>query len=324
MKVSLLIIVLSLSIFTGMALADSAVPQTEETQGFLTSTIMQAVGTATETDSLSWQITNDGVNDFFGGLNPPLFAYDAAIYSLAYSEDTIADQGLVTYAKEGSVDTQGQALGQWNLDMEKVVEFVGLDTGRMISAEEQTLDGAGTPFFTPETFICPFAAEQTLLLPAFCNIVQEGSSVDLTIGSLSTLADTRFVTPLASHAGLDLIELPGWDLPVSDNGVESDYQVKLTGFGDIPAMGSADAYINVHVQEGRGLGFVFDGAGLGNELEQNGFHFFDPKAEDLTYSEDSTASGEITLFQKSMSYNSKLTGGAGSEGLIAIPLRGPF
>jgi hypothetical protein len=322
MKFTILIIAFTLCLCTGIALADSGVPQTEETQGFVTSTIMQAVGTATETDSLAWRITNDGVNDFFGGLNPPLFFYDTAIYSMAYSEDTIADQGLVTYTKQGLVDTQGKVPDQSNVDMQKVVEFVGLDTGRMVSAEEQVLDGAGTPFFTFETFICPFAATQAPLLPAFCNIVQEGSSVDLTLGSLTTLADTRFVTALAP--GNELIQSPGWDLPVSDNGVESNYQVKLTGFGDIPAMGSADAYINVHVQEGRGVLFAFDGAGDGF-LQANGHIFVDPKAEDLTYSEDSTASGEITLFQKAMSYNSKLTGGPSPQGfLIAVPMRGPL
>jgi hypothetical protein len=314
MKFTILIIAFALCLCTGIALADSAVPQTPETQGFVTSTIMQAVGTATETDSLAWRITNDGVNDFFGGLNPPLFAYDATIYSMTYTEDTIADQGLVTYTKQGFLDTQGKVPDQSNVNMEKVVEFVGLDTGRMVSAEEQVLDGAGTPFFTEDTFICPFASEQAPLLPAFCNIAQEGSSVDLTLGSLSTSADTRFVTALAPDSFIT--NLPGWDLPVSDNGVES------MNVGE--AMGSADAYINVHVQEGRGVLYVIDGTGDG--LGQEDDHIFvDPKAEDLTYSEDSTASGHITLFQKTMSYNSKLTGGPSPEILrIAVPLRGPF
>jgi hypothetical protein len=305
-------VTLALFMLTGIALADSAVPQTEETQGFVTSTIMQAVGTATETDSLVWQITNNGV---IGGLTdiPPLFPESTAVYSMAYSEDTIADQGLVTYTKQGLVDTQGKVPDQSNVDMEKVVEFVGLNTGRMVSAEEQVLDGAGTPFFTSDTFICPFASEQATLLPAFCNIVQEGSSVDLTLGSLSTIADTRFVTGIA-HVGN---QAPGWDSPILDNGVEANYQIKLTGFPDFPAMnvgeamGSADAYINVHAQEGRGF-FVVDGAAPLNL----GFRTsIDPKAEDLTYSEDSTASGHITLFQKTMSYNSKFTG----AGIILTP-----
>jgi hypothetical protein len=44
--------------------------------------------------------------------------------------------------------------------------------------------------------------------------------------------------------------------------------------------------MNVHVQEARSR---------------------DLKAEDLVYSETTTASGDITLFQKVMSYNSKIT-----------------
>ena len=313
MKFKIIIAVtLALFMLTGIAIADSAVPQTEETQGFVTTTIMQAVGTATETDSLAWQITNNG---FTGGLTdiPPLFPEITAVYSMAYTEDTVADQGLVTYTKQGFVDTQGKVPDQSNVNMEKVVEFVGLDTGRMVSAEEQVLDGAGTPFFSEDIFICPFASTEDTLLPAFCNIVREGSSVDLTLGSLSTLADTRFVTAIA-HVGN---QAPGWDRPISDNGVESDYQVRLTGFPDFPAMnvgeamGSADAYINVHVQEGRGF-FEVDGAA---PLTLNYLLSVDPRAEDLTYSEDSTASGHITLFQKTMSYNSKLTG----PGIILIP-----
>ena len=305
MKCNLILTIIAMCLFTGIALADSGVPQTPETQGFLTSTSMQAVGTATETDMLSWQITNNGV---IGGLTdiPPLFPEVTAVYSMAYSEDTLADQGQVIYAKEGFVDTQGMVEGQSNVKMEKVVEFVGLDTGRMVSAEEQTLDGAGTPFDTQELFICPFAMPETLRLPSFCNIVQEGSAVDLTTGSLTTLTDTRFVTAIASVPQ----QTPGWDRPISDNGVEADYRIGLTGFGDVPAMGSADAYINVHVQEGRGLARVANIAD-GFQLENN--YLSDPKANDLIYSEDSTASGEITLFQKSMSYTSKLTGGPGVD-----------
>jgi hypothetical protein len=300
MKFKIIIAVtLALFMLTGIAIADSAVPQTEETQGFVTSTAMQAVGTATETDNLVWQITNDGV---FNGLTdiPPLYYNAASVYSTAYTENTIADQGLVTYTKQGAVDTQGKVEGQWNVDMEKVVEFIGTDTGRMVSSEEQVLDGAGTLSLTRATFICPFARTESPLVPAFCNIVQEGSSVDLTLGSLSTSAQERYVTAIAART---TGQPPGFDLPVSDNGVEANYQVKLTGFGDIPAMGSADAYINVHAQEGRGRIVLVTGLGDGP--------FVDPKAEDLVYSEDTTAAGDITLFQKVMSYNSKLSGGGG-------------
>jgi hypothetical protein len=109
-----------------------------------------------------------------------------------------------------------------------------------------------------------------------------GSDVDLTIGSLATVTGEHFL---------------GYS---ADPGVSMDYSVKLTGFGDIPAMGSADAYINVHVQEARGFEEIFNVLGQDRNT--------DPKAEDLMYSETSTASGDITLFQKVMGYNSKVSG----------------
>jgi hypothetical protein len=69
-----------------------------------------------------------------------------------------------------------------------------------------------------------------------------------------------------------------------DPGVAVDYNIKMTGFGDIPAMGSATAYIDAHIQEAR----TGDGG----------------KSEDVAYSESSTASGDISLFQKAIAYQS--------------------
>ena len=73
-----------------------------------------------------------------------------------------------------------------------------------------------------------------------------------------------------------------------------NYNIRLTGFGDIPATGSANAYMNVHIQEGGAAPLFVDG--------------HQQKAEDLVYSEYSTATGDITLFDKVMNYNSKITG----------------
>jgi hypothetical protein len=284
MKITIIFILICLLALNAYVLADPGVPQTAESQGFVISTNMQALGTVTETDSLAWRIKNDDFPDKYGGLDNPLFLIDAAEYSMTYSENTVADQGLVTYTKQGLVDTQAMVEPQSNVEMDKVVEFIGLDTGRMVSAEEQVLDGAGTAIPTEWVFVCPFASGSHSVLPTFCNIVQEGSSVDLTLGSLATRADNRFVTALQASP-------TGWDDPVSDQGVASGYRVTLTGIGDVSALGSANAYLNIHLQEARGINVT-------NES----------KSEDLVYSEDTTASGEISLFSKAMSYTSKLTG----------------
>ena len=94
--------------------------------------------------------------------------------------------------------------------------------------------------------ICPFASGLNTYNPAFCNIVQEGSSVDLTLGSLTTSTAQRYIM-IKGQSDFDI------DYPVSDPGVESDYSIRLTGFGDVPAIGSPEAYINVHDQESRGI-----------------------------------------------------------------------
>ncbi|MBP1929013.1 hypothetical protein J2741_001560 [Methanolinea mesophila] len=269
-------------------MADTGVPQVPETQGFSTSTTMSAIGTVTETDSVVNIIANCGHETLPYPLG--LLVRDHAEYTSTYTESTIADQGLVTYAKSMTTDTAGVPTPNlFNVETDKVVEFIGSDTGRMTSDENTVLDGAGISFLDSEILICPFASGTNNVNPAFCNIVQEGSSVDLTLGSLTTGTQQRYIMKKASGDGDP-------DLPVSDPGVESDYSIKLTGFGDIPAMGSAEASIDVHAQEGR----------IHLSFPVPGIH--DPKAEDLVYSETTTASGDISLFQKVMSYNSKITG----------------
>ncbi len=288
----ILILVLCLA---AVAMADTGVPQVPETQGFTTATTIATFGTATETDSIVSQILSNIYRNPEGlPIDPPLDLDSTAVYTSSYTENTIADQGLVTYAKTLNTDTAGMAAeNQFNVKAEKIVEFIGSDTGRMISDESNLVDGVGTVFHTEYIMLCPFADRMFEYNPSFCNIVEEGSSVDLTIGSLSTATEERHI--MESENFLDH---PGFDLPVSTPGVEVNYNIRLTGFGDIPAAGTANAYMNVHIQEG----------GAGPLWLLNNGHSTLYKAEDLVYSESSTATGDITLFDKAMNYNSKITG----------------
>jgi hypothetical protein len=283
---------------TGSALADIGVPQVEETQGFDTSTLMQLIGTATETDSIVTTI-DDGYTAYWPPA-PPLGGY-GFIYSSAYSEHTIADQGLVSLAKTIAYDTAGMAAeNQYNLVTDTLTEFIGSETGRITSQESLLLDGTGTGTDASNALLCPFAtqSEDDAIAP-LCNIVEEGSSVDLTIGSRSSQSSERFImlaVPEPTYYGM------AWPYPLADPGVEANYNVKLTGFGDVAAVGSASAYVNAHVQEGR----TFLQRGTGNLYDDYQY----PKAEDVAYSELTTATGEITLFQKTMNYKSQFTGPA--------------
>jgi hypothetical protein len=307
-KKFVILAVISFALCTGVAMADTGCPQVPETQGFVTSTAMSAIGTVTETDRIVNIIANYAgpAGEYYPDathLPYPLFYAINTEYTSTYSEDTIADQGLVTYTKQTAADTAGMSTSNlYNVQTDKVVEFIGSETGRMVSDEHSVLDGAGSLFLDEGIMICPFAAGEYGINPAFCNIVREGSNLDLTLGALATTTEQRYIMKSAGFytegggQGKEEI-IYDYELPVSDPGVESNYQITLTGFGDVPAAGSAEAFIDVHIQEAKGIII---------------FYSTDPttmnqKGEDLTYSETTTANGDITLFQKVMGYTSRIT-----------------
>jgi hypothetical protein len=225
---------------------------------------------------------------------PPLAFEIHEYYVNAYSENTIADQGLVAYTKSITADTGGMAAtNQYNLVSDKVVEFTGSELGRMTSDESNLLDGTGTGVMGEydgySSYTCPFlGSENTTFTPEFCNVIEEGSSVDISTGSLSTQVEERHIMPSEADIWLIFESTDGengvWEgnIPVSDPGTEANYKITLTGIGQIPASGSADAFVDVHLQEGRANPW------LGNVT----------KALDLVYSESSNAVGDITLFSQ--------------------------
>jgi hypothetical protein len=92
-------------------------PQSRRTQGFVTSIAMQVFGTATETDGIAVDM-NDGYTIRFPPA-PPL-PRTSVIYTSSYSENTLADQGLITYQKSAGFDTAGMATpNQYNLVTER-------------------------------------------------------------------------------------------------------------------------------------------------------------------------------------------------------------
>ena len=61
----------------------------------------------TENDNLVWLMTNDGYHGLQG--IPPLFGDLASIYSMSYTENTIADQGTGDLYKPGVRGYQGES-----------------------------------------------------------------------------------------------------------------------------------------------------------------------------------------------------------------------
>jgi len=188
-----------------------------------------------------------------------------------YGEDTHATGGTSAYYKIFNLDTANKPRGQYNLDSTRIFSFDGIGdgngTGRAISNENVGIDTMGMPMNASEVSINPFAGNT--VIPAFHNTVNAGSSFDLAQGSLATQAQTRTVTPDA-------------DIPVALN-----YRVSLIGLDDGPAVGSAGTFTNGHLEEGRDT--------------------TTSKAQDIMFSQSSTARGLIYTFEKDTSYESGIS-----------------
>jgi hypothetical protein len=282
-------------VFSGFALAAKPVNQTPETQGISTSTSISAQGTVTESESISWTIVNNGPIN-----SPPLGALqvvtpkptqnpeqppggqaqitESAItdltgiaevqYSTGYNQNVMAVSGLTTYVKSSNVDTANKIADASNVKVATNVQFIAVDTGRMTFSEDILLDGAGEESETSSAMLCPFGPSSSEFIPDFCNIVQMGGSMDVTLVSAETAASDRFVAATA-----DVPNVVTYSIAAKGMTVDST---------NVPAMGTVSAFMKTHIMEARGDS--------------------DDKSEDLTYAETSTASGLINSFSKSMSF----------------------
>ncbi len=249
----------------GVTVADRPVNQTPETQGIKVSTSIDCIGTVTSTSSMAWTVSS-------GGTGLPLGEEEVRA-TTGYNEDTMAVNGHTVYTKDFGVDTANRIADQNNVQSTRLITFEqvqGMMNGRMTSSEDIMIDTVGNPTSTAGAMLCPFGPSESDMFPAFCNIVQSGSKVDLTSGSVATQASSRTVAATA-------------DIPVT-----LAYHIAVQGIatqnGTIPAQGSAEAFLKLHVMEGRG-----------GSLD---------KSEDFIYKETSSASGLLNSFDKAMQYNS--------------------
>jgi hypothetical protein len=206
-----------------------------------------------------------------GGIHTGTLDPGQVQYTTAYDANIVAQAGHTVFTKSMNIDTRNKVISQSNLNAKTGLTFAATaDGGNVVGSENIMLDGAGMNTTASDRMLCPFASEPIDQIPAYCNIVQAGSKFDLTIGSVTTNANDRFVGSDATNP-----VVLNYDINVKPYG---------TTQGQIPAMGSAMAYIKAHIQEAR----------------VNGTQ----KAEDLVYNEQSSAQGTITSFNKVMAYQS--------------------
>jgi hypothetical protein len=258
----------------GAAFADRNIPAVPEIQGISTSTSIQAQGTVTETDSLAWttaaNMTPGMGNQMAVAIGAPLT--DSKVqYTTGYNAAYSGISGQTTFVKSMAIGTGAKIADQSNVAAHTDIQFIAIDTGRATNSEDILLDGVANSTNTADAILCPFATATSAVIPPYCNIVQAGSSFDSTLTSTVTNANDRFV-------GTDST------FPVTLNYNVASKGITLSDGTSSPMIGSAAAYVKVHVQEARNTSTT--------------------KSEDLVYSETSTASGLINSFSKSVAYQS--------------------
>ncbi len=252
----------------GVVFADQVVPGLPSDQGLSIQTVRIADGLVMEQSSLALQISNQSLptNSSSPMLNP-----GQILYTTAYDQSITAQGGITTLVKDLTINTKNTVAGQSNIKADTSVSFIATaDGGNLVGEENLLLDGAGNPTNASDRMICPFAAGDGNVIPAYCNIIQAGSKFDLTVGSVTTGANDRFIGTDATNP-----VVLNYDINVKPYG---------TSQGQIPAIGSAMAYVKAHIQEGRNWNIT--------------------KNEDLTYSETSSAQGTISAFNKVIAYQS--------------------
>ncbi len=295
---------------TGVGFADIPVHADPGLVGLSTTTSIDTQGITTTSTAVDLQLGSNTLNDpplenggilseWWAGPDAPLiigYTVDPIIvefmgpappgelqYTTGYHEEMTAVSGNLSYQKTTSISTTNKTADENNIATDRLVTFTGGNGGRMTTSESILVDGTGAQTVSANQALCPFAGETEPFFPPFCNIVTSGSSGDLSSGSLSTSTNARFITTSVA-------------VPVSENYLISAKGVTgLGGYTD--AGGTISAFIKVHLQEG-------------TEQEVPRWYNTDPlgfypvKAEDLSYSETSTASGSFGGFTKSIQYQS--------------------
>jgi len=289
--VAVAIVAIAMLAFVGSVVADIPVNATPETKGITVTTNINAQGTVTASDSLTWQQSSDALNapPLLGAqINPANSAAAAGAgevqYTAGYTENTLAVQGVTSYTKTTAIDTANKIADKNNIAANKIVTFIAAnEQGRMTSSEDILVDGAGNTTTSGDKILCPFGNQPSGFFPPFCNIVMSGSKVDVSLASVSTSASERFVAATA-------------DVPVAQA-----YSISLKGVtsseGTADAIGSASAFMNAHLQDGRLVPRTADDAGAITGWAA-------VKSEDVSYSNSVSASGIIKAFGQAYSYQS--------------------
>lgn len=188
-------------------------------------------------------------------------------YTFAYTENTLGSgTGDIRYDKELDFTTAGVVDGQSNIEATKQLSYVAIDGGRVYSSEYIMVGGSGGSVSGETRGPCVFDGGSSAY-PAYCNHASAGSTIDMSRVNVRTSSDARFIMESAAYP------------------VELNHDILVTEFvPGVPSKGSVSAFMEILIREGRG-----ESASL---------------AEEIRFDEKTSVSGEITLFEKLMHYES--------------------
>jgi len=306
-------------LIVGTAMAADPINATTETQFISTTSGVVVMGTMTNSESVVMTISTMDLRDnpplgavgwsgesisWIDGINPGNLWADERYAGLSgvslperqavmsYTESVLADNGYSEFNEMQSMDTGNKVANQKNFASNEQFDYVAFSDamGRATTSESLLLDLVSQGSLAADRFICPFATGDQGFIPPYCNVYEMGSSFTGTQVSEVTQAGTNFIAKSA-------------DVPT-----QASYSIGLSGTG------SAAAWINTHVMEGRTAGYwvLFDDD-TGYEIEfwnydmntgaiADGIHSGNGfmQGVDLVYKEKTTASGVIEAFSKSM------------------------
>jgi hypothetical protein len=267
----LLLFAMALCIITcSSAMAALEPSATFETQGIKSVTSVSVSGTFTNSVTMVMTTAQNS-----GGVNSAPLSSGGRQATNVYTEFTEAKNGLTDYSKTFTADNGNQVLGTNNVESHRSIQFIADPTknGRMTSSEKIIMDMVGAPGgSTADSMMCPFASGASADAPAFCNIVQAGSNIDVTNVNVVTDATLRDI-----QATADFPAQLGYSIHAKGTVINTPDGLIL-----VPATGTIEAFMDVHTQEARGNNSVPEG--------------------DFVYKEDTIASGSINNFDKDLSY----------------------
>lgn len=286
---SVIMILLTLCIIAP-AFGDVLPPEPAETQGIGISTNLIASGMMSQRVELQWKISSEvlGSNVISIGVppvevispEPPLNPGGEVQSHVVYAENTQAVMGTIDYRKESSLETSVQLGPNPNVENVRQITFVADDIGRFYSTEDMSMFNVGNCTRTDVAALCPFLPATHEVIGSFCNRFEAGSLVDMSVVSASTSAGIRNINP-AGPPGY------GTPVPVIGDPARAEYRIRVSQLDSSPSIGLVSAYTTIHIMEDDDID-----AGCPTP------------AEEITFTEDRTASGDITLFNYLVSYES--------------------